>query len=260
MLSKRTYDGRAPSFKKQKTKKTNYPGAGSYTSLTKTFGKGFNPKAQSLGMNPEKKYHDAIAVLTGGSWTAAAGQTPTYAAITSLNLIAAGNNMNNREGNKICVKNLSIRGEVATERQNNGTFNNLVGTSQTMFRVMVIVDTQSNGANAPLTDIFNLDSALNPVNSWNKLEETGRFKTLYDKWITLHPAIVTEAGGTYYVGGSQAHYKANIKLNLPIMYGDAAANLTSVRNNNMFFLVFTDRPTGDSLAVSFRSRVRYYDY
>jgi len=226
----------------------------------KTFGRGFNPKSPMIGYRPEKKYHDNVHHLSGANWTAAAGGAPTYASVTSLVAIAQGDAMNNRTGNKICIKSISLRGEVAVEDKVSETWNAIVGKDQVTFRVLVIVDSQANGAVPSLADIFYLSSTTNPINSFNKLEETGRFKTLYDKWITTKPAIMASQGVNYHVGGSQVHYKANIKLNLPIMYGDGTSNLAAIRNNNIFYLVFCDRPAIDQLSVSMRSRVRFYDY
>ena len=118
----------------------------------------YNPK------KPLKRWRPPGAELkdfdTGENMTtlvnASTAQTPAYTLYPSLNLIQEGTADGEREGNRITVDKLAVRLEFNQNKNSNATFNNLVDGNP-IYRVIIAVDTQPNGAAPPISKIFDTD-------------------------------------------------------------------------------------------------------
>ncbi len=112
------------------------------------------------------------------------------------------------------------------------------GATSDTVRLIVFLDKQCNGATATVANIL----ATAKWNSWNNLQESNRFRTLYDKTVTL----VSKSGGpastvtTNYREDARngSFYK---KCNIPIEYDTTATTgaIGTIRSNNIGLLVIS---------------------
>lgn len=255
MLGKRTLS-RTGSFAK-------YPQAKKkYTKRDNQFGPGYNPKQVSVRPAPpnaELKWNDTTGIVT--TWVASGSGLPSHAGVDSLVRISQGDQGYQRNGSKITVKKITIRGACEAYGNSNATFSSTT-PGEVYFRWMIFVDTQANGAFPTVTDIFEeTPTGADVFDIYNSLTETGRFKVLMDKFIRVNeacPMFNTNTQHTH-VQNRLTHFKKTINVNLPIHYSDSSSNMAAVRNNNIFMLIFNGHD-GSNLGFSYRARVRFTDY
>lgn len=258
MLGKRTYDGRAPSFKKKKyTKSKNYAGNG-----PKQYGAGYNPKTISLRRPPpnsEVKWHDATG--DNSDWTDVSTSAPCYHFTQGLNLIQIGENGDQRNGYKILATKLHLRFSSMVMTTSNTTFADTV-PNDTYFRWMLILDTQCNGGVPTFAELFQNSPGGAELDFYNNLKETGRFKTLMDKYVRVPAAAPMFNGTTNHTHTPTRiiHCKKTFHLNLPIRYNDGTSSQGSVRSNNLFMIVMQGHSKTTLIRMQWRSRLRFTDY
>ena len=227
----------------------------------KQYGTGYNPKQVSgrkPAPNAEVKWHDYTA---GGSFNAAASGFPTYAGIASLNAINQGDQPYERNGNKITATKLTVRGTVEQGKVSDTNFDNITAGAH-YYRWMVIIDTQTNGATPPLSDIFEeTPTGGDSFDIYNSLTETGRYKVLMDKILKIDAITPTYNSTTqhYHVASRLQHFKKTFKINLPIRFSDQYNNMASIRTNNLLMVIFCGSSNVNA-SFNFRSRLRFTDY
>lgn len=228
------------------------------------FGSGYNPKQVSNRKPPpnaELKWNDVSQLIT--TWVGAGNGLPSHTAVDSLVRIAQGDQGYQRNGNKITIRKLTIRGAVEAYQNSNTTFNSTT-PGDVWFRWMIFIDTQANGAFPnPITDVFEENpQGADQFDIYNSLTETGRFKVLMDKFIKVnqaHPMYNSDSGHTH-VANRVTHFKKTFSnLNLPIMYSSNTSDMAAVRNNNIFMIIFNGHD-GTNLGINYRARVRFTDY
>jgi len=162
--------------------------------------------------------------------------TPT---ITLLNGVAQGTEFNTRIGRKITMKSIQIRGYAAiVDSPASGSLN----------RVMLIYDTQPNGALPAASDVLNANTATSMLN----LNNRDRFKVLMDKQFAL---------GFYSAGNIASNASFNLKkfkkLNHDVIFS-GSTNLIGVMTSGVIFLLTVGTGvTGtatNKLVASFRIR------
>lgn len=227
------------------------------------YGAGYDPKFTSSAPAPagaEKKYFDVCLPVTTLP-NAGTNILPAFLDVGTLVNIPRGDSNHEREGAKITVTGLDVRFEVGMNQHESTTYAS-VFPAATLFRIFVYIDTQCNGGAAPLTTLFEATntSDASTLNVFNNLQNTGRFKTLIDKYIitTVPPMTFNTNTHTYNVGGSIGVFKKHITLNLPIRYSGDAGSITNITTNNIGVLVMSNYSQHHK--VSFRTRVRYLDY
>lgn len=236
-------------------------------------GKGYNPKQVALRRAPpnaEKKFHE-IGQDSTTLQNAGTGQVPAHSGFASLNLIANGDTMSTRNGNKILIDSINIRGRCIIDPNRDPDVLNLVYTTG-IFRVILYLDTQANGG-APTMDEF-FDTQLvnqDAFDVYNSLHVTGRFKTLMDKEITVTPQPcfmeTTSTPDQIFCPGGEVRFQKTIKnLHIPVMFSDNTANLAAVRTNNIGMWVLEVGGGGSAIPnnthrkFAYRARIRFYDY
>ena len=117
------------------------------------FGPGYNPKVVSARPPPpnaEIKWYDQTGVSTFNN---VSSSIPVHAAVGSLNLISQGDQGDNRNGQKIMVRSIDLRGTVEVAKHSGSDFDDLKCETH-YFRWILMIDTQANGAFPNLTDVF----------------------------------------------------------------------------------------------------------
>lgn len=232
------------------------------------YGKGYNPKVveqRAPPANGEKKFHEhgvGYTTLTDVATTT----IPAYAQESSMCLIPQGDLMHQRNGSKIMITKLTLRWGLMIDTNTNGVLANLVQSSST-WRVILYIDTQCNGAAAPITEYFDTTNANeHPFDVYNNLYNTGRFKCLMDKFINFEAVAPTynSDAKTFTQCGTMKEFKKTFTLNLPVTFTGTTGTIDTIKTNNigMFFICngFGGSDTVTQRKVSFRYRLRFTDY
>lgn len=206
---------------------------------------------------PEKKFIDYTLNDTGRG-SSGAGQLINTGTNNNFLLIPEGDGASTRDGRRISV--VSLYGRYFCHLNQ--------GTSAVVpkaFRVMIVQDTQCNGADPGITTANtglvngSFNQAVDALAFLNLFNGT-RFKVLYDKVHILYQlGAGTAATDTFQVNVAQG--KLYLQFNPPIVVDyDASATTgvtTSIRRNNIFGVTMIDSASG----ATFRSmwRLRYID-
>lgn len=172
-------------------------------------------------------------------------QADTTGTVTLLNGIATGTDFTNRIGRKVNIKSLYIKGWLA----NTGTT-----TVNTMCRLVVVYDSQSNGAAPAITDVFKAANGTSHLN----LDNRDRFKVLYDKHYAL--AAVNNTATQAYAGSPTVYpVKLFRKLNLEEQFNGIAATVGSISTGAIYMLTFSSaNPAGGGVFI-LSTRIRFQD-
>jgi len=155
-----------------------------------------------------------------------------------LNQIAQGSDANQRIGNKIITKSVQIRLTTVNS-----------GLTTQIFRVIVFVDEQANGAVVTAAQLLENsttgpDQIISPLNMDNRL----RFKIIFDK--TWSSATQTETDRVYY-----QRFK---KVNIETQYNAATATVGAVTTGAIYMMMF-NLDTTDPSTVDLHTRIRFTD-
>jgi len=109
--------------------------------------------------------------------------------VTCLNLIQVGSSMYNRIGRKVEMRSVRLTAQISTLNVTRAT------TTPDYYRVMLIYDRQTNGANPAMADFLQdtEQTGTNTTTSYSGLNMNNRerFVTIMDKKITLPQATCT---------------------------------------------------------------------
>ena len=208
-------------------------------------GPGYNPKAINLRAKPPPSCREEVPRVRQDSTTIqniATTTTPAHSGFSSLNLISYGDSMSTRNGNKVLLDSISLRGRCIVDKNSDPSFANVVSTT-TIFRIVVFLDTQCNGGSLTIDEFFDTQLVSQDASDcYNSLHNTGRFKTLRQKSHgATGPCFMDNTPTPDTVvcpGGETGVLLPSQNLRIPIMYSDGYDYIQSVRTNNigMFFL------------------------
>ncbi len=178
-------------------------------------------------VNVEFKFLDHIAVSTVSA-------TPTIIQITNA---AVGDTAETRDGDQVKLTSIYLNYIITL---------NASATASTM-RVMLIKDSQTNGAIYTAAQLFADSTANDNLVSPLNLDNKYRFKVLYDR-----NHIVSSTGK------SIIHLKKYIKVSDKIRYGGAAGDITDLNSASYSILAVSNEATNQpTFQRSFR--VRFVD-
>lgn len=234
-----------PSFFKRSYKKKSY----------KKPNKGFQNISRLMSMLPKRE----VKKFTVGSTDTEIGDvipTSTAGAQTVLlSSIAQGDDVQNRQGNSVEPKYLSIRYNINNLDDSSPPAVNTSTTVQA--RVIIVQDTQQNASTPLITQVLtaaNLQSHLN-------VDFVGRFRVLHDKVHNLvSPNTAAGVVSAYTVEYVEKYIKLNSKNK--IMY--TGANGTDVSNGNIYMFYFRnsdlDTTAGSEYGrIAYNVRLGFYD-
>ena len=122
-----------------KRKQTTAPWKKRYTEKSGQRKKDHN---SDQGIYAEIKWYDQTGVSTFNN---VSSSIPVHAAVGSLNLISQGDQGDNRNGQKIMVRSIDLRGTVEVAKHSGSDFDDLKCETH-YFRWILMIDTQANGA------------------------------------------------------------------------------------------------------------------
>lgn len=163
----------------------------------------------------------------------------TTGTVTLLNGVATGTDFTNRIGRKVCWKSILIQGYISPET---------VAQGPTLCRVMLVYDSQPNGALPAITDVLLTSSATAPM----QLNNRDRFKILWDKRIVL--GLVSNVATTSVADRTVAEVRKYKKINLDTIYDGTTNAIADVQSGSIFMLTVGATANGGLLAVTIRCR------
>jgi len=161
--------------------------------------------------------------------------TPVF---TLLNGVKAGTGEDECIGRKFTMKQLQVRGT-------------LYSSIDQLFRVMIVIDKQTNGAVFPIADLLtNTITNQGYINSLKQVDFARRFWVLYDR--TFKVEMQTDPDGDYRT------FKINRRMSIPVSKKSDAENVTDIMRNSMYMVTISQNATTQSF-VAATSRLRFTD-
>ena len=180
-------------------------------------------------LNVEFKRNDIVT-----SFNVGAHGTGT---VSCLNLIAQGDTDITRNGDNVRAKSLSVKGRVFSEIATN-----------CYIRILIIQDKDNRGEVPTWSDVMTTDDCW----GFRNLDNTGRFKVLYDK-------VIMTSANTTLDGSNERRFKFNTKLDEVIKYTGTTAATGDLGNNALFIMFMPHEVYATYQGVEFDSRLRYID-
>jgi len=169
-------------------------------------------------------------------------------AITLINGVATGNDFTDRNGRKITMKSIFIRGWLQGQDITNGSpLGNLC-------RVMLVYDKQANGTVTTQDAILKTKEAQSQL----QLNNRDRFVVLADKTVAL--GTITNVA-TQSVAGSPTCRAIKIfkKVNLDVQFSGTDATISSIATGALYILCVGSQATSDGHKFVYTSRIRFLD-
>lgn len=247
-MSKRRADGDV-----KKSKKTG--GRGSKAKRT-----GYDTVARTRGVYAagEMKYFDTIcnaqAVAASADWTGTENDPTTFLTLCVPQVGAA---INQRIGKAVNIHKIKIHGEVRLSVQA-GQMTTDAGWT---IRLALVQDLQSNGAQAQGEQVFTgAASTVLAVNTFQNIDNFGRFRVLKDKFIKLEdPNIVSDSAtnASWSQNGKVVPFKWTVIFKKPVVMRFNATNGGTIADivDNSFHVMANTTVAG--VTISYCSRVCY---
>ncbi len=206
-----------------------------YTRRSGYYGRFFGPGAK------EKKFLDTELDDAG-----------VTALMTSVNLcvVPQDDTESGRIGRKINITNIRIKIELTLLT---GT---AASTSSAGVWLLLIQDTQTNGAQYAGTDVLDTNTWL----SYRNLANQERFKILFSKYVTFNsPGAGNTAAGTFDTLECKRVVKVNKRVSIPIEYDNSATTgaITTQRSNSIGWSTLAD--INNLILTDGVCRIRYID-
>jgi hypothetical protein len=178
-------------------------------------------------VNAEKNFFDTSTALNPAT-------TPTA---QCLNLIAQGDDVQQRSGRSIKLAGVDIRYHVSSP---------VAATTPQLVRFIVLQARDPNGAAPVIADVLQAVTVDSPMQAST---HQGQFTIHYDKLCVL-PIIA--AGGSLI-------YDVKLDLKNHVEFIGTAAPIANVGNNALFVFAMADQVATNASAGAFYSRVWFYD-
>lgn len=207
----------------------------------------------------EYKYCD-IAFDASQALTAPADCTgmelPPSAANTNIFTTSQGDTAISRDGNKIMVKEIMIRGHVYWVRSSDAAD----VPQYSIVALWLVLDTQTNGAACNSEDVFQNTSGsatLGPY-AYKNTYFGPRFRIL-KKWFLRRPpiAVGTDGANTMSCQSNLVPFSYYKKCNIPVTYAQESTGLITDIRDNSLHLMGCANSTDGTPSISWSSRIRF---
>lgn len=256
-MGRRSRDSDHKSYKKSKKSKATKPSPGKKVIIVPGQTRQFGYMVTAPGFSG-KKFVDTNVGSTGPSTTG------TIISGGSLCEIPQGITKNTRLGNDCIITNLNIHGRISLLNVNVSAVAPLLPVvfAQDRLRVIVYIDTQTNGSPATALDILAVQpgGGTASIDSFRNYNNLSRFRILKDKVYAINASAagaLTDGTNHIFVGsGSSRELRLGFKLNLSMYFDDVTGLIGTMTTNNLGMLCFTDNQQAQ---IEFIARVKYVD-
>lgn len=206
-------------------------------------------------LNPiEKKVNDLNTDAAGGQTITSAGW------FQSMSLIAVGSDFTQRIGRKIFINYFSMKLFLKPQAlAAPGVCVNAVDFTGCQLRLMLIYDTQPNGAYPGVNDILWTNVGNRQPFSLINLNNRDRFHVFWDKLFVFDPLDVTQG-----VAGTKLSYavKKFIRIKKETIYSNVLSDIASISTGNLFLFGLSNIALSTDNAcpcISYHARIRFSD-
>jgi len=193
------------------------------------------------GDAPEMKFLDTPINLTYDT----TAECSTTGATGNIHIVPQDDTQSGRDGRQIVIKSIQLRGT-------NIFVPGGSASATTNYFLWLILDSQCNGANPAITDVFTSNVAHSCMLN---LANDRRFRIIKKwSWNGTSTAGVTTAYNS--ISNRVSWYK---RCNIPITYDATAASgvITTTRQNNIFMAFGTDGNSDDIVTLNGTVRIRF---
>lgn len=158
----------------------------------------------------ENKYYDLSVTHSITTPTSAwsVNERAEPGSVRSLFGPVTGDDIFNREGRKVVVKSIRIRGHISVSAQSAQT----AADNATYIRMVLVLDKQTNGTQMDPGNLLSSGSAPN-IDALTSTASFGRYQILRDKKIVIGQPNMVWNGATIFQGGAVRPFK--LKYNWP---------------------------------------------
>lgn len=168
----------------------------------------------------------------------------TTGAVTLINGVATGTDFTQRIGRKIKMVSVQIRGWLVPD-------DNIVNPN--MARIMVVYDSQPNGALAAVTDILLQADATSMMN----LNNRDRFRVLLDEQLASGPR--NDTASIAVADNVSLSVNRYVKCNWDVVFDGTAATIGSIQTGALLLVTVGMQAAGNANTLTYSTRVRFID-
>lgn len=168
---------------------------------------------------------------------------------SNLNVIIQGDTESNRNGRKVLVKSIHLKGLLKLDSSADST------NTSNKVKLMIVLDKQTNGTQFTALDLLKTNS----IHSFSNLANRQRFKILWSKEYVIGVSGAVQTGAAYRFGEGVRNLKANIKVNIPIEYDNSLTTgaISTQKSNSICFCAIAEDANTCSLTGT--ARIRFTD-
>jgi len=219
----------------------------------------FVPRTQGALAVTERKYFDSeveavVVAQVTASWGTTTRQDP--ATLNTLFCPVRGNAINEREGNSVWVKKISLRGWIFCGNQTDATATD----NPALIRLILVLDKQTNATQLTASDVISSGGANTMLAGFQNTAAFGRFQVMKDKFITLKDPNFAYDGTNFEQNGLITPWKITHKFRgkgLQIRFNNTNAGTVADIVDNSFHVLAGATDINLAPKISYKSRVVY---
>lgn len=204
----------------------------------------------------ENKFYDtslgATALLAP---TDAAGAEVDPSTTSMISTPAVGDSEQNRDGKRIVINSVQIRGFINAP----GALNQTTGQIATSVYVALVLDTQTNGAQMNSEDCFKNTgaAAILAASPMRNLLFGPRFKILKSWLINSEAPSLTYDGTNIEWSGWRKDFDCFLKVNIPVNFNaGTTASVANVIDNSLHIIAYTSNAS-TAPTIGYNARIRF---
>lgn len=174
--------------------------------------------------------------------------------VNCLNTVTQGTGESERNGRKCKMHNCYVRGEIILTQNESQT----APADAQHFRIILVLDTQTNATEANALSVMESTLGTDYL-GFRRLENTVRFKVLWDRTFTIRPLVMNEGAANLFAkGGNKIIFKIMKNFRTPIVvnYTSSAdpATVAQISDNSLHIMGIA---TTASATLTYQSKVRF---
>lgn len=206
-------------------------------------------------LKQEPKFYDTYLAATAIASNATfAGLEYDPSATSMISTPAVGDSEQNRDGKKIVITQVEVKGTVINLAQANQT----ALDNGAHVWVALVLDTQTNTAQMNSEDCFKCIEGANTEyqQPFRNLLFGGRFRILKMKHMYMHSPTASFDGTNIEVGGILRGFKFFKKLRLPVNFNaGTTASIANVQDNSLHVIAWCSQ--ANTCYLSYGARIRF---
>lgn len=172
-----------------------------------------------------------------------------------LNGAAQGDGPSNRDGRKMVVTSITVKGVLTIESWDSAPAQ--AAQPQTV-RVAMILDTQANQDTITPSDVFLTPAFGQITEAHRNLEHLKRYKVLSDRTYVLRPHLESHAiSGNHMLQGTVTRFMITKRMRLPITFSGVDNTIGSITDNAIHILCWKHSDPAVTANLEYATRVRF---